>query len=299
MHRLFLLFLILFLPLSRMGAWAETHEEILKSRESWTTAVTLGGRQFLLYAQNSPEWKKLYMLENAKGNRRFGEAGCAVTALANATVNAIPMHRLREITGIMPSPLVFDSVVLARYFGRTEGRFYPAEDCDFVRYWPLILANYAEGNNVRHSHEAQGPSFYAGIFEHFGLTYTITADLQETIDAVRNGALAVSCSSGKTSPFSRIGHFFTICAVDDEAVYILDSYFREAYPKDTRRVLQILAPGVLRVSLRDLNRLGIQSQYVIWPAEDATVYTPETWLAIVDESNALIRKNGEQPDATD
>ena len=286
--------MLLLVTLFSIGiARAETQEEILKSRESWTKSVTVEGRTFLLFAQNSPDWAKLYMVENRKTNRRFGEAGCAVTALANATVNSIPTHRLREIVEIMKSPLAFDSVVLARYFGRTEGRFQPEEDCDFVRYWPVILANYAEGNNLKHHHEAQGPSFYPWIFEHFGLRFKATADVRETIGALREGALAVSCSSGQKSPFSTIGHFFTLCAADDEAVYILDSYFRDVYPKDKRHILEILEPGVLRVTMNNLPHIGLQTQYIVWPDEKAAVYTPEQWREILAESNALVKGTGE------
>ena len=292
MHRRFLLLLFIILLFSFVIAKAETEEEILKSRESWTKTVKVGNRSFLLFAQNSPEWSKLYMMENAKTNRRFGEAGCAVTAFANATVNALPLEQLHEITKIMQSPLAFDSVVLARYYGRTEGRFLPKEDCDFVRYWPLILANLAEGNNLRKHHEAQGPSFYSWVLEHFGLKYTATADTQEALDALKNGAMVVSCSSGQSSPFSKIGHFFTLCAIDNESIYILDSYFRDIYPKDKRRVLKILSPGFLRVSLDDIQFLGLQTKYIIWSTENATEYTPEKWSAILEESNALVK---EQP----
>ena len=99
-----------FLFLGTATILAETEEEILKSRESWVKIVDVEGRSLLVYAQNSPEWADLYMTENIKTNRRFGEAGCAVTALANATVNLIPMERLKAITEIMQSPVAFDSV---------------------------------------------------------------------------------------------------------------------------------------------------------------------------------------------
>ena len=290
MHRQFILFLMCFLFLGTATILAETEEEILKSRESWVKIVDVEGRSLLVYAQNSPEWADLYMTENIKTNRRFGEAGCAVTALANATVNLIPMERLKAITEIMQSPVAFDSVKLARYFGRIDGRFIPKEDCDFVRYWPIILANFAEGNNRMHSHEAQGPAFYSLVFNHFGLSFKATGNIEETIEALKTGAMAITCSSGSNSPFSRIGHFFVLCAADEESVYILDSFFRDEYPKDQRKILQILSPGLLKISYDNLKYLGIQTQYVVWPAENATQYTPEIWKGILEKSNAVLAK---------
>ena len=268
---------------------AREQEALLKSAESYTKVVNILGKNYLYFAQNSPEWTQLFSQEGRRNNLRFGDSGCAIAAFANACVNVLPMERLREIDGIMQSPVYVDTFCLARRYGKDEDRFLIESDADRLRFWPLTVANMAAGNNTFHFRTDRSPGFYKYVLDHFGLRYLYTPDVETTLAALREGAVAVSCSSGNSSPISIVGHFFTLVAADDEYVYILDSYVRDRFKRDSSHVIEIVEPGVLRVALKNLRRVGLQTQRIIWPAEGATHYTPELLEEIIRESDAQVR----------
>ena len=182
-----------------------------------------------------------------------------------------------------------DTFCLARRYGKDEDRFLIESDADRLRFWPLTVANMAAGNNTFHFRTDRSPGFYKYVLDHFGLRYLYTPDVETTLAALREGAVAVSCSSGNSSPISSVGHFFTLVAADDEYVYILDSYVRDRFKRDSSHVIEIVEPGVLRVALKNLRRVGLQTQRIIWPAEGATHYTPELLEEIIRESDAQVR----------
>ena len=110
---------------------AQEQEALLKSAESYTKVVNILGKNYLYFAQNSPEWTQLFSQEGRKNNLRFGDSGCAIAAFANATVNVLPMERLSEIAGVMQSPVYVDTFCLARRYGKDEDRFLI--DSDLMR----------------------------------------------------------------------------------------------------------------------------------------------------------------------
>lgn len=294
-----LLFAVLFVLLfsSFNTAFAKdnrTEEEIIKSRESYTKVVTVLGKQYLLFAQNSPEWDELIADESKQSYRQFGDSGCIVCAFANATVNALNYNDLSKIRDISRSDFYIDTIALTRNRGKYRGRFLIESDADYLRYWPLVCGNYAAGNNLVNEKKPMSPAWYHQILRHYGIEYKVTRDYMEGINALNNGAMVITCSSGSGSPFSRVGHFITIVGRDENYLYILDSYVRDSFPRDKNHIIEVLEPGVLRIKTSNWLNLMQETQYIIYPKDNATVYDAERLDNIVNESNRSIEKRIEE-----
>ena len=279
-----LLILTLLLPCSGT-AEKKSEEEKLKLRKSYTHVVKILDKEYVVFAQNSPEWYDLYADDNKDSTRQFGSSACIVTSFANVLVNSLPYDELRLIEGAMQEPPQIDTRGITRRNGRTTGRFAITEKCDYFRFWPVIVGNYAAGNNLKHSYTPMRPAFYHYLTEYFGLEMEVYTDFKKSFDLLDEGAMIITCSSGSTSPFSKVGHYFAIVARDDEYIYILDSYFRDYFPLDRRKIVEYIEPGVERIKISDLSKMQIETQYVIWPKENATVYNSKLFDDIMEESD--------------
>ncbi len=267
---------------------AAEQERLIKSKESATKVVILAGRNFLYFAQNSPEWTQMFSQERRRNNLRFGDSGCTATAFANATVNCLPYERLRDVARVMKSPVFVDESSLARFYGHDENRFRIESGADTLRFWPLVIGNLAAGNNTFRFRSDRSAGFYTDALAGLGLRSEKTTDVKRTIEALRRGAVAITCSSGSLSPFSVVGHYFVLAAADDEYVYILDSFQRDEYKKNFRGAVEPIEPGVLRAPIGRLSAVGLQTQRIIWPEEDFVPYTAERLKEILAESDAQI-----------
>ena len=267
---------------------AVEQERLIKSKESYTKTVTLAGRSFICFAQNSPEWTQMFSQERRRNNLRFGDSGCAAAAFANAVANCLPYARLREIRGVMKTPVYIDESCLARFYGPDENRFCIESAADTLRYWPLVIGNLAAGNNTFGFRRERSSGFYTKTLEGLGLRSEISTDVKHTVETLRQGAVAVTCSSGSRSPFSVVGHFFVLAAADDEYVYILDSFQRDEYKRNFRKAVELIEPGVLRAPIANLSAVGLQTQRIIWPEEDFVPYTEKRLKEILAESDAQL-----------
>ena len=283
---LILLGLLSWLPCA-LGEQAQkpSHEDLIKAGQSYTKVVEVVGKKLLFFAQNSPEWAHLWATDDVRARRTFGDSGCAVAAFANASVNSLPMRRLREISNLARSPIAVDNVSLSRYYGLYKGRFLIENDSDYLRYWPLVLGNLSAQNNTFGVRENRNMKFYDPILKAFGVSYSVTSDPPTALEALGKGALIVTCSTGKGSPYAENGHYFVLAGVDDSHFYILDSFIRDKLPRDTNRRVEILEPGVQRVKIEHFNKVVVGPMYIIWPLEDAEQYTQERLETIVARSN--------------
>lgn len=264
----------------------KSEEEILKERESYTHVVNILGKNYLVFAQNSPEWYELYADDKKDSTRMFGPSGCVVGSFANVVVNSLPYSRLSEITSIMRTSPKIDTRGLTRNNGKSSGRFEIKNDSDFLRYWPLVVGNYAAGNNQHYSYVPMQTGFYHYLTDFYGIRMEVKKNWRESLNYLNEGAMVITCSSGSSSPFSKIGHYFVFVAMDDEYVYIIDSYFRDSFPLDKKHIVEYVEPGVERIKISNLHKMQIETQYVIWPDENATVYDAEMLKEIIDASNA-------------
>ena len=261
-------------------------EDALKAADSYTRVLTINGRNFLYFAQNSPEWNMLLASKNQKEKRTFGSSGCAVAALAIATANALPMERLREVTSVALIPVSVDSRSITNSPNHQAGRFLIEKDSDFLRFWPVVLDNITAQNNSIRIRENRSSNFYAGVLEVMGLRYQVTRDRQEMLDALDEGALAISCTGGGGSPYTSRSHYLTFAAKDEEYLYVLDPYARSELRRDVNHVIDVIEPGFQRVKLSNLRRFQTGSMYIIWPEADFVPYTPEKLAEIIAKSNA-------------
>ncbi len=275
------------------AAYAEERaaERAIKARGSCIRVVTFCGRTFLLFAQNAPEWAEMRMAGWGEDGvpKRFGRSGCVPAALANATANCLPWEQLARLQVLMRHPFWLSERYVNPY-GIVKGEvpFTIVAEEDFLRFWPLALANLALGNNTFGYRNPQNPGFYRPTLEHLGLRYTISRDLSASLAAMEEGALVLTESSGGTSPFAKGGHYLVLSAKDEEAVYLLDSYVRDDYPRDRAHILQILEPGVLRVQMDALPKLCLGTQCIIWPQEGMDTLTGEALAEILKRSDAIL-----------
>jgi hypothetical protein len=150
-------------------------------------------------------------------------------------------------------------------------QYHPETPEEFQRYLPIILANYAAGNNERHKAfrtESQGTNmeFLQDMIEIFKLKCTFTRYAPEALELVKEGKgsrIAV-CTAVRGSPFTNSGHFIILAYVDDEYAYYLDPMRENNYEKYYKsRVLEIVAPGVVRVKVDAATNIDVSPYYVL------------------------------------
>lgn len=266
-------------------------EWILKNRsDSWNRVVTIEGKNFVFYAQNSPEYSKIWVGDGFQTN--VGEGACASHALANTIVNSVPYENLPKIQDLALYPITIDTHnILWNHGIREEDSFAITRNEDFFRYFSLAILNIKGGNNREYfgrSVDFANAGWFAEAAGLFGLTMQQTYDVWECVGAVENGAaMAIVCSGGTDSIIAnRFGHFFTMAYATEDRVYFLDSLVRDSFPLDTGGIIHFQEPGVLWVERQNVDKLSLYgTKYIVWPAETRTEYTPELYDEIIALSN--------------
>lgn len=266
-------------------------EELLKTDPdgSYTVVDEINGKNFLVYAQNSPDWGK--MTAGKEANAPIRQALCAVFSLSNIIVNSVSYDNLDAMLPLMIRNPCFDTKTVAYNKGYNR-KFKFVVDCqeDFLRYFPLCIANMISGNARFSTGDLRSRGFYKRILTQYGLEFQETQSLNECIEFVRQGALASVCTGGGSSPIApNFGHYFVMAAVDDEYVYFLDSMFRDNYKYDKKGIIEIYAPGVFRVTMENVDKLSISgTKIIVWTSENRTEYTSEMLEEAIRISNEKI-----------
>lgn len=155
-----------------------------------------------------------------------------------------------------------------------------------MRYYPLAVANFATGNNVwgaqgRFDSFGTSMRYLRELCDVYDVSVLQTKRLSEAIDFLKNeGTIAVACTSGYTSPFTSTSHFVVLAAVDENYLYVLDPFRRANYNTvDEKEYLEILAPGVVRVTLKDAQDCAISPIYLLQKrvSRPAQRVTEEPW----------------------
>lgn len=69
---------------------------------------------------------------------------------------------------------------------------------------------------------------------------------------------------GKISRRDGGGHYLTLASIYEGSLYILDPYLKADYGKtDRRHLITQIEPGVLRVSMEDLDELLLYTFYIV------------------------------------
>lgn len=266
-------------------SYDESEETVLKSRESYTKVVEINGKDMIYFAQNSPEWDAMRIDDSRKS---FGKNYCSILALANALANCVSYEDLMNLETLARLPFRVDSTH-ANYTGGYEKnyKFIISRNCDVARFLPVVIASITTGNNKYYYHDTQISSHYSSFFEAFGLVYSKSSSLDVCYEALRNGAVIITCTGGYGSPLApKYGHFFVLAGIDDQYVYCIDSIHREDYPDDKHHVIELLEPGVFRYAIEDTDKMNLfGTKYIAYPKEGCPCYSPELLEQIIKESN--------------
>lgn len=247
----------------------------MDERPTLTAWEKVPGRgKMLVYAQNDPLWANMrYENRTSNTRRMFGSGGCGPTSVAMAVVNLVPRERLADIFGYAKSPVgfVFSENSVNQY-SDNKLQYQVQSPDEYLRYFPLVMANFATGNNLwgevsRGATAGTSLKFVKRVAFLYKLNLTTTGIESEALDAVRRGALAVA-SLGSFNPFTGGGHYIVLASVDDQFAYFLDPYRQTNYDRfDKKHILSSIAPGVVRVKLEDVKQLHIGTSFLLTPTD--------------------------------
>jgi len=271
---------VLFARLTPCAPTPENAKDLNKiemdSRETLNGYVDIEGvGRYMLYAQDDPMWGELrYERNGSKKVRRFEQGGCGPTAVAIALANLLTPEELTILSYYADDPVGFSfcSCSVNNYrCNLSHAQYHPETPEEFLRYLPIILANYAAGNNEYHKAyrtESQGTNmeFLQNMVEIFKLKCTYTRYAPDALEMIKEGKgtrIAV-CTAVRGSPFTNSGHFIILAYVDDEYAYYLDPLRENNYEKYYKsRVLEMVAPGVVRVKVDAATNIDVSPYYIL------------------------------------
>jgi len=236
--------------------WLELTEIDLDCRETLNDTFAVPGvGEWMVYGQNDPSWDRL-IFETATSSRKrpFGDGGCGPTSVALAIANLLEPEDLCKINDYALDPYGYTicSCSLTQPFCKQAHIPYRLDEPEEVlRYFPLIIGNFATGNNtlgVQGRYDRFGSSMEylpALCRQVYGITMEEVNDKETAFAFLQAGkGMAVTCTGSR--PFTTNTHFITLAGADDEYVYILDPLRRDEY-NDPNERLEILTPGLVRM----------------------------------------------------
>lgn len=247
----------------------------MDARETLNGYVSVEGvGRWMIYAQNDTIWQRLvFEIPTSSRKRPFGDGGCGPTAVAMAIVNLVDKAELPKLGEYAASPLGYQFCscsVTDSFCSQTHLSYQMSTPEEYFRYFPLAVGSFATGNNtwgVRGREDSFGTSmnYLEQICSVFDISVTQTYDMTEALDFMKQeNTLAVACTTGYGSPFTTTSHFIVLAGTDDEYLYALDPYRREDYAEvDPRGLLEMIAPGVVRIKLEDAGSCNIAPVYLL------------------------------------
>lgn len=238
---------------------AET-ERFFAQQESLSGVIQVPGRgDMVYYAQNDELWGGLtYEQAHSEKHRPFKDSGCGPTAAAMAVVQIVPTEELRQIERAAQRTYSLCSCSLNSTNCKSHhARYLFSSDRDYLRFLPLIIGDFAAGNNQlgysSRSDNIVGTSagFMKGVAEAYGLQFETSTKYEEALAALKAGK-AVVAMAGKGGAFTNTGHYVILAASDEEQVYILDPLARTEYKTNHSSVIQILQPGLVSIRHTDI-----------------------------------------------
>lgn len=259
-----ILFILIIFLQSIAFAENKSEEQILKSKESFNKNVEVPTRgKMMLYAQNSPEWDDMFYDKIDGEYKYFGNAGCVATAMGNAIVNLVEENELVKIKSLFAKPFSLDSKAVNIRLGKPKRHKFEVQDKDISRYFPLAIGQFCSGNNNLSIHGLRSTYYYRYLIQAFNLNSTIYSDAKEALLHLNDKSIIVTSSGGYSSPFGPIGHYFNLVAQDDEYIYAFDSYFRNKYNFDKKKIIEIIEPGLIRFKKANLEKMALNKLIVL------------------------------------
>lgn len=227
---------------------------------------------WMLYAQNDPLWKKLvFEIQRSSLKRSFGDGGCGPTAVAMAIANLVEKEELSKLSAFAGSPLGFRfcKCSVNDYWCSGKHLTYQLTTPDeYARYFPLAIASFATGNNIwgvrgRGKRFGSSMRYLEDLCQIFDISVTQTYQIKEALTFLQNeNTIAIACTSGYGSPFTKTSHFLVLASVDDDYLYVLDPLRRDHYQDlDRKNYLEVMVPGLVRIKLKDATQCNLRPIY--------------------------------------
>ncbi|NLO86144.1 MAG: class B sortase [Clostridiales bacterium] len=239
----------------------------------YVTLPTLG-KEFMVYAQNDPMWEDLYYeSKQAEIKRRFGQGGCGPTAVAIAVANLVDHDSLAKIFDYAAEDIGYtfcECAVNSVLCNHRHAQYQVRTADEVLRYLPLIMADFSCGNNSwgiksrNVGRQGTNMKFLKNVCEVYDLMLREVVSIQEAIEALKQeNTMVIGCTI-RGGPFTTTSHYVTMAGVDDEYLYIIDPLYRDSYKAiDTLEILEIVAPGVVRVPLENAGKCHIYSFIIL------------------------------------
>lgn len=218
------------------------------------------------YAQNDGLWEKLiYENKATASNRPFGDSGCCPTAAAMAIRALVPEEDLIKIGALARTPYAFCPCSLSKAkCGRNHARYILTNARDYERFLPLVLGEFASGNNIenvvgRTAARGTASGFVYHAAEAWGLAVEATSDYDTAFAALSDPNKAVMAHASRGAAFTNTGHYVVLASADEQYVYVLDPLSRTEYKTKYASKLNIRQPGLVAVAHEDMRYTGIGS----------------------------------------
>ncbi len=231
-------------------------------KESVSGLVKIPGTEKLVryYAQNDELWTDLvYERKDSKKRRPFRDSGCGPTAFAMAICALVPESDIPLIGQYAKTPYSLCACSINDVqCDRHKARYLITSKRDYVRFLPLILGDFATGNNTfqvySRSETVAGTStgYIDKVCRIYGLEYSFTYHYQDALDALEDENKAVFALAGKGGCFTSVGHYVYLAHADESELYVLDPLCREVYKTNKASKLKILTPGLVTLKHTDV-----------------------------------------------
>ena len=251
-------------------------ERYFAAPPSYNTEIELpDGKKIAYYAQNDLLWGDLIYEKRGSGKHRpFRDSGCAPSALAMALRRVVKDEELIRLSEYAKRDFSLCECSLnEERCTKSHARYYITSVKDYVRFLPLVLGDFACGNNTfgivsRDDGTGTGTAFYKAVAGIFGLEMTVTENAAEAANAA-NAGLGVVLFAGAGGTFTNTGHYMLLAGADSDYYYYLDPLCRTSYRQwDSHNYVNILDLGLLSVKKSNLHYTNIYSYIIFSPAAE-------------------------------
>ena len=245
-------------------------EAYFSQKEGFSGIIEVPGKgPMRYYAQNDPLWRDMaYEQSETQSRRPFGDGGCGPTAGAMAIANLVPEEDLSKIALYAKKEYALCpcSITKEKCIHSYHARYVLTTQRDFTRFLPLVLGDFAIGNNTfgvfgRGADKGTNSGFLYQVAQAYGLNVTATTDKNMAFQALKNGCTVVG-HAARGGAFTNTGHYILIAHVDDEKVYVLDPLARDSYKTNQSKILEIIQPGLVAIRHSDYAASGIGSYMI-------------------------------------
>jgi len=220
------------------------------------------------YAQNDPLWALLcYEKNNVPKRRPFRDSGCNPTALAMAIAYLVPEDEIPAISSIAKKNFSLCACSLNKIRciqGHT--RYEITSQRDYIRFLPLLLGDYATGNNIYNRYSrgegaGTGTEYFKEISALYGLKMSTAVQLIDAVYAMDQGA-AVIAMAAAGGAFTDTGHYVMLAGKDEDRLYILDPLCRSEYKTKHGSSIEIIEPGLVAIRDENIGHAFFSSFYI-------------------------------------